>query len=296
VGVAAIISGALFAMRFEKILQILKFIWEFNVIVAAAFWVGIKWRRANRIGAWASMAIAFVCFFFLPILVPVFCPSLRMRPELLTKTRSIEMVRYYEARQMDIDERQKEIALWDQLIAAGKAEGAKPETLTVGEMFEKKYLIAGQGIFWTQGIRTDRNGTRMGKGDLNIELLLLNKLGYDLTNNPYALNETLRIIIRTLIPLLTIIVVSLLRKPDDKRMLDRFFAKMLTKVVPERVADTKELDRSMADTTRFNHKKIFPRSEWEFEKWDKDDWVGFTVSIAIVLGIILLLKILVSIG
>jgi SSS family solute:Na+ symporter len=206
------------------------------------------------------------------------------------------MMRYYQARQMDIDERQDEIALWEQLHAAGKAEGVKPQLLTVGQSFEKKYLIAGQGIFWTQGVKTDLDGNRQGKGDLNLELLLLHQCGFDLTGNTYSLNETLRIIIRTLIPLLTILVVSRVTKPDDKQMLDRFFAKMLTKVNPDHAADAVEVERSMAEPSRFNHNKIFPRSNWEFEKWDKDDTVGFAVTVAIVLGIILLLKLLISIG
>jgi SSS family solute:Na+ symporter len=203
-------------------------------------------------------------------------------------------VRSYEAKPMDVAQREKDIANWASLNAAGKADVARPQTIQVGLQFEKRFTNAGQAIFWTQGIRTDINGNRYGKGDFNLELYLIDKSGINLSLNPYALNETIRIIIRTLVPFLTLIVISLLAKPDDKEMLDKFFVKMKTKVVADRVLDTKEMEASYAAPHRFDHYKLFPKSSWEFEKWDKDDVTGFAVSIAIVLGIILLLKILVS--
>ena len=50
-GAAFLIGGAIITTRFDNILEILKFVWEFFVIFAAAFWLGLKWRRANRQGA-----------------------------------------------------------------------------------------------------------------------------------------------------------------------------------------------------------------------------------------------------
>lgn len=47
-GAVVVIGGALIATQFDTILQQLKFWWELNVMVAAAFWLGMKWRRATR--------------------------------------------------------------------------------------------------------------------------------------------------------------------------------------------------------------------------------------------------------
>jgi SSS family solute:Na+ symporter len=291
-----IIGSALVSLRFDTILQMLKFMWEFNVIVAASFWLGMKWRRANKTGAWTSMIVTLSIFFVLPVLLPILFSSLRTCECLLKKTEPIQLVRSYQAKPMDVAQRDKDIANWDRLEAAGKAKEMKPQAIKAGQIFEKRFTIAGQSIFWTQGIKTDLAGNRSGKGDFNLELYLLDKAGFDLSKNPYSLNETIRLIIRTTAPFLILIFVSLLTKPDDKTMLDRFFVKMKTKVIPDKELDAREMEISYAAPQRFDHRKLFPKSNWEFEKWDKEDVIGFMISIAIVMGIIVLLKILVSIG
>jgi SSS family solute:Na+ symporter len=197
---------------------------------------------------------------------------------------------------MDVTQRQKEIDVWDSLNAKNKAEAARPQSLRIGDSFEKKHIVPGQGIFWTKGIRTDLNGSRSGRGDLNVELFLLDKTGFDLSENLYALNETLRIAIRTSVPFIILILAALLAKPDDRKMLDRFFAKMKTKVLLNKEQDAKELALSYENPHRFDHNKLFPASDWEFEKWDKEDFWGVVISILIILAIIAAIKLLVTIG
>jgi solute:Na+ symporter, SSS family len=46
------------------------------------------------------------------------------------------------------------------------------------------------------------------------------------------------------------------------------------------VATTPELDRlaieeTAANPTRFDHLKLFPRSQWEFCRWTREDALGF---------------------
>ena len=98
---------------------------------------------------------------------------------------------------------------------------------------------------------------------LNLELILIDKLGFDLSINSYSLNETIRVIIRTIIPFFVLILFTLLTRPDDKKMLDRFFAKMKTPVQPDSVSDTQELAQSFKKPDRFDAKKLFPKSSWE---------------------------------
>lgn len=131
---------------------------------------------------------------------------------------------------------------------------------------------------------------------LNLELLLIDKLGFDLSANPYALNETIRILVRTFIPFMIMIFVSLMTRRDDKKLLDKFFVRMKTQVNTDHAIDAVELEKSFANPDRFNHKKLFPNSDWEFDKWDKTDTIGFSVSIVLCVGIFLGMMALLNFG
>ncbi len=296
IGGLVVIGGALIATQFDSILQILKFMWEINVMVAASFWLGMKWRRATRKAAWASIGITAILFFVLPLIVPALVPSLRTNTTLLETTHPDPIVRTYTVRQMDVDARKGEIEKWDKLDAAGKAEVTRPVSLQVGVEFTKTYKLPSKSIFWTKGIKANGQEQQQGYGVLNLELLLIDRLGGNLSANPYALNETIRIAIRTIVPFIVLVIVSFLTKRDDKNMLDRFFVKMKTRVIKDRDADAKELELSYADPDRFNDRKLFPNSDWEFDKWDKEDIIGFAISITGVFAVIGLLVFLVTIG
>ena len=41
-----------------------------------------------------------------------------------------------------------------------------------------------------------------GRGNVNTELVLLHKLGFDLEDNSHTFNQTIRIVIRTVLPYL----------------------------------------------------------------------------------------------
>jgi len=64
---------------------------------------------------------------------------------------------------------------------------------------------------------------------------------------------------------------SMFGKPVDKARLDRFFVKMKTPVIGTREDDAKELAISYANPTRFDHIKLFPKSDWEWCKIEKSD-------------------------
>jgi len=296
IGGLVVIGSALIATQFDSILQMLKFMWEVNVMVAASFWLGMKWRRATKTAAWASITATAVLFFILPIIIPAVAPSLKINEALLQTTHPEPIVRTYTVRQMDVDERAAQIEKFNELDNADKAAATAPVALQVGDEFSKTYKLPNKSIYWTKGIKTNGAKQRQGYGMLNLELLLIDKLGGDLSANPYALNETIRIAIRTTVPFIVLILVSLMTKRDDKKMLDRFFVKMKTRVNKDHDADAKEIQLSYADPDRFNHKKLFPGSDWEFDKWTREDTVGFAVSVIGVFVVVGLLIFLVTIG
>lgn len=296
IGGLVVIGGALIATQFDSILQMLKFMWEINVMVAASFWLGMKWRRATKTAAWSSISATAVLFFVLPIIIPTFANSLRTNDTLLQTTHPEPIVRTYTVRQMDVDERADQIEKFNKLSNADKAGASAPVALQVGDEFNKTYKLPSKSIYWTKGIKTNDAGQRQGYGMLNLELLLIDKFGGNLSANPYALNETIRIAIRTIVPFIVLIAVSFLTRRDDKKMLDRFFVKMKTRVIIDHDEDAKAMQLSYANPDRFNHKKLFPNSDWEFDKWTKEDSVGFAISVTGVFVVISLLIFLVTVG
>ncbi|RKY12389.1 MAG: sodium:solute symporter family protein [Planctomycetota bacterium] len=291
-GAGVVIGGALIATQFDTILQLLKLWWELNVMVAAAFWLGMKWRRATRPAAWCSMLLTMVLFFLLPIFVPMVMPSLRTSDSMLKTTQPREIVRQYVAGQMEVSQRKQEIEQWQ--IDAVAPE--KPEPLTVGQTYAKTFHLPSKPIFWTMGIKADANGEKCGSGTLSLELVLLDKLGVDLQKNSYALNETIRILIRTFTPFIILIVISFLTRRDDKTMLDRFYVKMKTQVHVDPDQDARQMELSYADPSRFDHRKLLPKSDWEFDRWTKTDAIGFGISTAVAVLVVFFLIGLISIG
>jgi len=295
-GAAVLIGAALIAMQFDSILQILKFMWEINVTVAASFWLGMKWRKANLKAAWVSIGITSILFFILPALLNLFWSGLSQKDDLLSTTNPVPVEREYIATAHDIQSRLNEIATWENLSVEERQQMQAPERIEAGDTFIKTIVLPQKAIFWTKGIKKLETGVLAGSGMLNIELVLLDWIGFDLSRNSYALNETVRIIIRTVLPFLIFVIVALYTKQERTPRVDRFYAKMKTKVVDDPELDVKELSLSYANPHRFNHLKILPDSSWEFDKWDKEDVFGFSISTIVVLAIIGLLILLFSIG
>jgi SSS family solute:Na+ symporter len=294
-GAVVVIGGALLATQFDTILQQLKLWWELNVMVAAAFWLGMKWRRATRPAAWCSIVSTTVLFFILPVIVPVMMPSLRTSEAMLKRTHPRQIVRHYQATLMDVLQRTREIEQWKTNPAAD-SNTPMPIPLTAGQTYEKTYVLPSQSIFWTQDVKVDPEGGQYGSGMLSLELVLLDKLGFDLQQNPYALNETIRILIRTLTPFVILIVISWMTPRDNKTMLDRFYVKMKTPVQTDPQEDARQMELSYAQPGRFEDRKLFPNSDWEFDKWDKTDTVGFLVSAGVAVMVVVFLMALLAIG
>lgn len=287
--------SAYIATQSKGLFELFKMTMMFNSILAAAFWLGMLWRRSNAAGAWASMIVMFIATVVIPFGMPLI-PGMRSSEYLNRTTEAIPVSRIYTARAMDIKQRNEAIATWDQLNAIGKSEGARPLVLKEGDKFEKIVLLPKKSIFWSEGI--DYKGEKaLGKGYLKAELIVLDKLGWDLSKNSYSLNETLTFVFRIVFPFLILMLVAYFTKPQKKELLDKFYGKLLTPVVGScNLEDDKEMALTNANPTRFNHLKIFPNSNWEFRKWNREDWVGVIGSSIAVLSVVGLLVLIVSLG
>ena len=286
--------SAYIATQSKGLFELFKMTMMFNCILAAAFWLGMLWRRSNRAGAWVSMVVMFITTVILPFGLPQIS-GVRTSEYLCKTTHAVPVTRAYTAREMDVQQRNNAIATWDKLNDIGKAEGERPFELKTGEKFQKKVLLPKKSVFWSEGIDIS-NGKSVGKGYLKVELIALDRLGWDLSNNSYSLNETLTFVFRIIFPFLILMLVAYFTKPEEKTLLDKFYGKMLTPVVGTHEDDEREMALTRANPTRFNHLKIFPDSNWEFRKWNREDWLGVLISSIAVLSVVALLMLIVSIG
>jgi solute:Na+ symporter, SSS family len=295
-GAGVVIGGCWISLYFESIFAQLKLTWEITAVFAASFWLGMVWRRSNLKGAWASVAVTGVIFFALPIFLPLFAPQIRQNEYLLKTTNPEPLERAYTAHEIDVQIRTEEINNWNMLTEAEKRNNPMPVPLEIGQRFERIYKLPQKSVFWTQGIRADAQGNMRGLGMLNVGLIILDKCGLNLADKSYAFNETLRVLLRVIVPFGVLIIVSLFTAKDDKKMLDRFYVKMKTLVIADREEDDKNLALSYANPSRFDDTKLFPNTDWEFCKWDRVTAIGFCASVVAAIGIVYLFFFLVSLG
>lgn len=275
-----LIGAALVTTQFDNILQVLKFVWEFFVIFAAVFWLGLKWRRANRVGAWWSIVATFALFYLIPVLLPLLHDTLRSNSYLAKQTTSQSIERVYTAKERDVVE-----GLGSRVVPADPTNGG----IHVGDQIVKTYSLPSRSIFWSKGIQLDEDGSAIGRGYLYMEMVLLDFIGIDLESNPFALNETIRLLVRLSTPFLILIVVSLITVRDSGDMLDRFFKKMRTPVVGDEKEGIASLETEQVSL-------LFPKSDWEIYKWRKVDALGVLASCGMIFVIIGFFYFMVNLG
>jgi Na+/proline symporter len=54
-----VVGGLAFAFAVEDVPSGLEIFWKFTAMMAAAFWLGLFWRRTTEAGAWAGTIVAF---------------------------------------------------------------------------------------------------------------------------------------------------------------------------------------------------------------------------------------------
>lgn len=286
-GALFLIGSAIVATQFTNIFEILKFIWEFFVIFAAAFWLGLKWRKANRQGAWASILITFGLFYLFPVLIPNTFSDIKTNDWMLLRTEPEPVLRTYTARDIDVQERNDEIEKITLRAKSGVTDLAIPKKIEVGNKFTKKFIQPSKTIFWSKQPVINSEGNLEARGYFFPELMLLKSLGFELNKYPYALNETIRLMVRLFFPFIVLIIVSLMTKNRDKLISDLFFIKMRTRVRglgPD--ADKEDIQASLKNPEKTKEILLFPDSHWEIYKWNKQDTVGFLISVFIVFVVI----------
>ena len=144
----------------------------------------------------------------------------------------------------------------------------------------------GKSIYWTGGVK-EMDGTSLGEGSFRFDMMIYDKLlGYDLTKVRNATLKTLEFPFKILAPFLVMIIASLLTRPNSKEALDRLYVRMKTPVQPDPDEDKVEMEKSYAEPSRFDDRKLFPNTQLEIQRPTPMDFWGFIACFAICFAII----------
>jgi hypothetical protein len=134
----------------------------------------------------------------------------------------------------------------------------------------------------------DPTSPLQGRGRLHIELIVLRAFGLHPERMTGSGRFTARLLFDAISPFVLLIGLSLLTRAPAKDRVDRFFARMKTPVAATPELDAAEVAASDRAPARFDHLKLFPRSSWEFTRWDRVDTLGFFACCAVSAAIIAL--------
>jgi SSS family solute:Na+ symporter len=227
------------------------------------------WKRLTLKAVYVQVIICTMLFAVLPEILPLFS-SVKHSKWLTQQTSEQTVTRSTSATQQDVD---------------------KGLASVVGQKIRKEFVIPPASLYFDSVARSnphDANSSMTGLGRLKTELVVGKMTGLDLQNMKPSTLMTIRYLIASLLPFLILIPVSLITRDKGlEENIARFYVKMKTKVIPDRELDKAELQKSYDNPTRFDHLKLFPKSNWEFCKWDRDDTWGVLASSALTIGILL---------
>jgi hypothetical protein len=116
-----------------------------------------------------------------------------------------------------------------------------------------------------------------GHGRFNFELYLLKCAGLQVRDLSAGGILAAQLFFDGLFPFAILIGVSWLTPRTAPDLADRFYGKMKTPVGATPELEKRAVDETMRNPSRFDHLKLFPRSQWEFCRWTREDGLGFAI-------------------
>lgn len=309
-GMLMIVGAVLVSWFMMDVFEQLQLTWIVPMVFAAPFWIGMFWRRATTLAAWSTIGYTFAIFFVLPWILPTLFPGIRTLPIFSATTHFIVSTTERSASPSDVRLRAARIVNWQQdyeiPLASGdsaaiEALGAVPAEIQVGEKFTSINRSGGKSIYWSKGVTPLEatqlqkistsvidGGTRdiyaydgpvAGNGSLQLEFLIYQFLGLNLTKASNASLSSMELVPKIIIPFLIMTIISLVSRRNSSEALDRLYIKMRTPVVGDATQDRDSLNIQLADPQSLDRNKLFPGSDWEFARPNRLDIVGFLVTL-----------------
>lgn len=270
--------GIVVALTMGNAISLLKLTIVMSVIWGAPILLIFLWRRLTKPAVTLQVIVTLLLILIIPYAVTAI-PSLRRSPKLTVKTHEIVTMVDRKATRED--------------VGAGLAPA-------VGATVRKQHRSEPVALYFEDGIAavdpSDPDSPRQGMGRFNVEVYLLHLLGVKVAEFTPPMILTARLLTDTAVPFLLLIVVSLLTPRGEPLRLARFYARLKTPVGATPEEEAEEIAHSEEDPGRFDHLKLFPRSDWEFTKWDRTDTVGFLSCCAFVAFVLAVFQGLLRLG
>ncbi len=130
-------------------------------------------------------------------------------------------------------------------------------------------------------------GVRLkGAGNFRLDFLIYHLAGVDLGRHSSATLHTLELFPKIILPFLVMVLCSLFTRRNTQQALDRYYAKMKMPVVPDRAQDQRNLASAYADPQALESKKLFPGTDFEFQRATPADVWGFVICLGVCFAII----------
>jgi solute:Na+ symporter, SSS family len=270
--------GIVVALTMGNAISLLKLTIVMSVAWGAPILLIFLWRRLTKTAVTIQVIVTLILVIILPYAVTAI-PSLRCSPQLTIKTHEIVTMVDRKATPADV------------------SSGLAP---TLGMTIHKQHRSEPVALYFEDGVAavdpSDPESPKEGLGRFNVEVYLLHLLGIKVEDFTPPMILTTRLLADAAIPLLLLLVVSLMTPRTESLHLARFYARLKTPVGATPQEEAAEIAHSEADPGRFDHLKLFPRSDWEFTKWDRTDAVGFLACCAFVAFVLVVFEGLLKLG
>ncbi|MGA2916831.1 MAG: sodium:solute symporter family protein [Sedimentisphaerales bacterium] len=256
------------AVSSTSLIGIIKMLPSLNIIFGAPVMLLLFWKRLTLKAVYVQVIICALLFAVLPEILPRF-DAVKQSKLFTQQTNQKTVIHNSPATKEDVE---------------------KGLAAQAGQIISKEIVIPPASIYFDSVARSnpnDANSPMVGIGRINMELAVGKIIGLDLQNMKPSSLLTARYLIASLLPFVILIPISMLTRDKGlEESIARFYVKMKTKVIADREKDKAELEKSYADPTRFDHTKLFPKSNWEFCKWTWEDTWGFLLSSVFTVGIL----------
>jgi len=270
IAIAVILLLAIYvAVSFTSLIELIKRIPLLNVIFGAPVMLLLFWKRLTLKAVYVQVLICATLFAIMPEILLKFS-AVKESKWLTQQTNPQTVIRRSPATEQDVE---------------------KGLAAQVGQKIDKEVVIPPASIYFEKVARKnpeDANSPMEGIGRLKTELMVARLIGLDLVNMKPSAVLTAQYLVASFLPFVILIPLSLItRNKGIEENIARFYVKMKTQVIADRELDKAELEKSYANPTRFDHLKLFPKSNWEFCKWTKEDTWGFVGSSALTAVIVI---------
>ncbi len=307
-----IVGGAVVSISLYDVFEQFKLTMELPIIFAAPFWLGMLWRRTGAWAAWTTIIFSALLFFVVPIVAPLLMSSLRTHPALVATNHEVVVTISRAAMATDVEKWRA----WNEAHAAAEALtdplrrrqalaslGNAPPEAEMGKTVQESFTSGGKSIYWTGKVTPSniepsevlskevdgnkvvviqrRNIEFVGRGRLNVEMLLYRAMGLDLEGRTDADLATLRMPLKLILPFVVMCLVTFITPRNDKSALDRFYAKMRTPVQYGPEEDQRQLQLAYENPAELDRHKLFPGTDLEITKPTLTDILGFIVCLGI---------------